>query len=205
MKRQSHCITLIYRLVAIIGVIKLVESSFLVDEVNINKKNELESLIDNNPEENIPDQSSSRIHTHSGKNCSFQNCPLLQGVCFEDQCVCSYGFKTFIVKNEPEIYCNYKQKSRMTAFFLEFFFPIGLGHLYAGKVTLGIIKCSLFCLFFLGLCGEIMCIRLNMNKFLLCSAFTLLADMCLWIVLQIVDLICYAFGFYLDGNGLPMI
>src|SRR5436309_3311942 len=80
------------------------------------------------------------MQSQPGKTCSFDNCPLFKGVCYEEICICTYGYITYIQENTPQIYCNYAQKSRMTAFFLEFFFPFGAGHLYAGKTVLATIK-----------------------------------------------------------------
>jgi hypothetical protein len=184
----------------VIFILNKVESSFLDKQGNqakstnlIEKEKEIISFIDSSLDNKIKNK------------CNYENCPLLQGVCYEDNCLCSYGFKTYMKTNDPVIYCNYKQRSRMTAFFLEFFFPIGLGHLYAGKITLALIKFGLFIGFFIGLCGELMCIKLNFEKLVVCSAFTLLADMCLWISIQLVDLVCYALGYYSDGNGVQLI
>jgi hypothetical protein len=198
MKRGISWSKAVFIISSIIFLFNNVQSSFLEEEGN-------EGKYQNSKEKEIISLIDSPTDNKSHSKCNYQNCPLLQGVCYEDNCICAYGFKTFIKKNDPEIYCNYKQKSRMTAFFLEFFFPIGLGHLYAGKITLALIKFGLFILFFIGLCGELMCIKLNLGNLVLCSAFTLLVDMCLWVTFQFVDLICYALGYYSDGNGVPMI
>lgn len=144
-----------------------------------------------------------KLESHPGKTCNYSNCPLFQGVCYEEKCICGYGFTS--VESQPMIYCNYRQKKRMVAFFLEFFFPLGVGHLYAGKTIMAIIKFTMFIFFFCGLCGELCCISLNINKWQVCSAFVILIDLALWFGLQIVDVVCYAFGFYNDGNGVKMI
>lgn len=158
--------------------------------------------ISNNPVIQI---NASDIKSEPGKRCNYQNCPLYQGVCVDDTCICSYDYTTFKYENEPLIYCNYKQKSKFTAFFLEFFFPVGAGHLYAGKTLLAVIKFSLFLIFFCGMCSELCSLGMQMNKLVICSAFVILVDMFIWIILQFIDIICYAFGIYKDGNGVAMI
>ena len=140
-----------------------------------------------------------------GKNCTVSNCPRGQGICLEDRCLCSYGFLTYNSPDHQHIYCNYKQKSRLMAFFLEFFFPIGIGHAYAGKIYLAIFKFSLFFILICGTCGEVCCLGFEHNKIIVCSAIFIVFTLLLWIALSFFDLFAYAFGFYLDGNGLPMI
>ena len=51
------------------------------------------------------------VKSHPNVKCTYENCHLYQGVCYEDKCICAYGFTTFN-KNplDPSIYCNYKQK-----------------------------------------------------------------------------------------------
>ena len=207
MKKNSNCI--LFAIINLIMIIKIwskdIESNIKfiddsLEKTNIN--NYTKDEIENNPNVQI---NPSEVRSHASKACNYRNCPPNQGVCYEGECICAYGFTTLDIEEEPLKYCNYKQKSRMTAFFLEFFFPIGLGHIYAAKYLLALIKFSLFFLFFCGVCGEICCMNLNMDKLMFCSAFTLLADMCFWLTFQLVDLICYAFGFYKDGNGVPML
>lgn len=201
MKSGIHWSKTLFIISNVILILHKVESSFL------DKQGNQEKFI-NTTEKEIEVISHIRSSVNNNKTqniCNYENCPLLQGVCYQDNCLCSYGFKTFLKINDPEIYCNYKQKSRMTAFFLEFFFPIGLGHVYAGKFSFALIKFGLFIGFFIGLCGELICIKLNFEKLVVCSAFTLLGDMCLWITFQIVDLVCYSLGYYSDGNGVQLI
>lgn len=139
-------------------------------------------------------------------SCNVEICPPMQGVCYEDKCICAYGFKTVAPQeDEPLIKCNYRQKSHMVAFFLEFFFPVGIGHLYAEKITLTLVKFSIFAVFFVGACGQLCCLNLKINKWIIFTSMLLLFDLVLWIALQIVDIICYVLNYYLDGNGIRMI
>jgi len=142
----------------------------------------------------------------SGKNCTISNCPPGQGICVEDMCLCAYGYTSHnLTQNHPQIYCNYRQKSRLMAFFLEFFFPIGIGHAYAGKTYLAFFKFSLVIILICGTCGELCCIGLDLQKGMICSAISVLFVLLLWIGLSFFDLFAYAFGYYSDGNGVQMI
>lgn len=142
----------------------------------------------------------------STNNCTISNCPPGRGICVEDKCLCAYGYVTFNKsENHAQIFCNYKQKSRLTAFFLEFFFPIGIGHAYAGKVYLAIIKFSLFLILVCGTCGELCCIGIENNKGVICSAILILFVLLFWLAMCFFDLFAYAFGYYTDGNGILMI
>jgi hypothetical protein len=172
-------------------------------ESNLGFYNFTQNDISNDPDIEI---NPNDVKSHPNVKCTYENCPLYQGVCYEDKCICAYGFTTFN-KNplEPSIYCNYKQKYKLVAFFLEFFFPVGAGHIYAEKYLHALVKFILFIIFFCAMCGEIFCLNLKMEKMLICSAFTIFADMCLWIVLQFVDILCYGLGIYSDGNSMPMI
>jgi hypothetical protein len=88
--------------------------------------------------------------------CSPSNCPPLQGICEKNVCICSKNFKT--VNNQYiksyGINCNYQIKYKLIAFLLELFFPIGVGHIYAEKTNMAILKFTLFVIFILSFCGE---------------------------------------------------
>ena len=144
-----------------------------------------------------------KIHSIS---CSPQNCPPLQGICYKNQCVCSKDFVTVnnqYIKNYG-ISCNYQTKNRFIAFLLEFFFPFGVGHLYAEKKYLAIIKFSFFLIFLFGYCGQLCCLQKPINKGIIFVSVIFLLDLLLWILMQIFDIICYALGYYYDGNGVIM-
>ena len=50
------------------------------------------------------------------QQCIFdKNCPVNQGLCVSDICVCSEGYQTLLSQNTPldqQIYCNYKKISQ---------------------------------------------------------------------------------------------
>ncbi len=85
-------------------------------------------------------------NAHTESNCTLSNCGPRNGFCIDEHtCQCHVGYANFkpvtrTYAQEPERYCTYEQGSQLVAFLLEFFFPIGVGHLYAGRIVNGIIK-----------------------------------------------------------------
>ena len=120
-----------------------------------------------------------------------QNCPNRQGFCIQNECICLYGFQTFLENQNPTnpIYCNYQQKNRLPTLVLEFLFP-PIGLFYLGRVIHAIIK--LILLVTASIC------------FFLKTPFSLLFGLLL-ILLQIVDLFRILFGYICDGNGVPIL
>jgi hypothetical protein len=137
--------------------------------------------------------------------CSYENCPFSQGLCYENKCLCAYGFKTLASNSEPQIFCNYHQKSKMTAFLLEFFFPFGVGHYYAGRIYFAIAKLVFFIILFCNFCGELICMNLRLYKLFMCSTMFAIAFSCIWLIFQSIDLLCYLTGLYNDGYGISLI
>ena len=120
-----------------------------------------------------------------------QNCPNGQGFCYQNECICIYGFMTFNPPQSPEIpiYCNYRQKNRIIPLILEFTFP-PTGLLYLRKIKHAFIKFILFIMIFI-----FRSLR---------SAFALIFAL-LFFLLQIVDLFTIAVGSMKDGNGIPLL
>ena len=141
--------------------------------------------------------------------CDAVNCPPLRGLCNNGECVCESGFATVNnkqIKNNG-IFCNYILKSRYIAFILEFFFPFGAGHFYSGKTILAGIKLGLLVLLIVSFLTLLCCISKNRNDTnagsIILSIIIFLSLLSL-IIMQIFDLIAYAFGLYSDGNGVEM-
>lgn len=70
-------------------------------------------------------------------------------------CQCYMGYSSYDIEvqhiNERNIYCCYKKKSQLTAFYLELFIGFGIGHFYIDNVHFGLIKLFsqiLLCLIF---------------------------------------------------------
>ena len=105
------------------------------------------------------------------------------------------------------IFCNYTLKSRYIAFVLEFFFPIGAGHFYAGKTILAGIKLGFFVLIvlsFIFMCCLLAKNRNDTNAGSIILTIIIILSLVGLILMQIFDLIGYAAGIYSDGNGVEM-
>ena len=80
------------------------------------------------------------------QQCIFgKNCPVNQGLCVTDICVCGEGYQTMLDKSTPidqQIFCNYKKISQYTPLVTEIFLP-SLGHFIVGNYWLGLIKITL--------------------------------------------------------------
>ena len=141
--------------------------------------------------------------------CNASNCPPLRGLCSDNICVCEEGFTTINnkrIKNNG-IFCNYRLKSRYIAFILEFFFPFGAGHFYSGKTILASIKLGLFVLLVISFFVILCCRSKNRNESNISSViFTIVIILCLLsiVLMEIFDLIGYAAGIYVDGNGVEL-
>ena len=141
--------------------------------------------------------------------CNPANCPPLRGLCSNNLCVCQEGFVTVnnnYVKNNG-IFCNYILKSRFIAFILEFFFPFGVGHFYAGKKILATIKLGIFVtliISFIALLCFISKYRLVTNAGSIVLTVVIILCILILIIMQIFDLIAYGFGLYSDGNGVDL-
>ena len=141
--------------------------------------------------------------------CNTGNCPPLRGLCSNNICVCQEGFVTVnnnYIKNNG-IFCNYILKSRYIAFILEFFFPFGAGHFYAGKTIFASIKLGIFVTliicFFIWLCF-ISKNGTETNAGSITLALIVFLSIIILILMQIFDLIAFAFGLYSDGNGVAL-
>ena len=132
--------------------------------------------------------------------CNKYTCPKSRGVCNEDnECVCIKGYDTIDDLSRGDFYCNYKKKSKLMAFLLEFVLGFGSGLFYMGHTTLGTIKMiytSLTCLMF--------CQYHSIRKITELKSFAVPLERILlvgWAAWQIIDGLLIAFGFYKDGNG----
>ena len=139
------------------------------------------------------------------------NCPNGKGKCVNNQCVCFsdyYSLNYQIYKNDT-IFCEYRKMSRFGPLILEFFLPC-VGHFYAGKMRLFILKFLIVFFPVICYCCGLTTIGQNPDGtqrgisnitwiFLIIFVITLV----ILPFFHICDLICYAFAFYYDGNGVP--
>ena len=132
--------------------------------------------------------------------CNKYTCPKNRGVCNEkNECVCIPGYDTVDDLSKGDFYCNYRKKSKLITFLLEFVLGFGSGHFYMGNLFLATIKmiytsftCLLFCQY-----NNIKVIPEYKRFAVPLEKITLLG----WIIWQIIDGFLIYFGVYKDGNG----
>ena len=173
-----------------------------------------------------------------------ENCPIGQGYCQANNCICLNNYWSIInrANSSPIIYCNYKKYNRFLILIFEFIIPC-LGHFIAGKYYFFTIKFLLllipFIIFIYGYLNfknesstdknnivvyqptrddeneinysnsidEQLHIanreKVNINKST--SILNFLAFLCLilFLIMHVIDIICYLFSLYYDGNGAP--
>ena len=141
------------------------------------------------------------------------NCPKGKGLCKNNMCICFNEFYSlnFEINKNDTIFCEYQRMSRFAPLILEFFIPT-IGHLYAGKMRFFIAK--LIIILFPVICYGCGLTKTGQNPdgtqrniSTITWVFLILFIVSIIILpfFHICDLICYAFGFYYDGNGVPFI
>ncbi len=161
-----------------------------------------------------------------------KNCPVNQGMCVSNICVCNEGYHTLLDKSTPadlHIYCNYKKISQYIPIVTEIFLP-SLGHFLVGNYWLGILKLSLiltyllssYCFFRkvifpppliiqllvrIGFPIDYRHIRLGSRPDVPINLFKKIFQVSdiLISLMYFVDLFFYKFGVYTDGNGVPFV
>ena len=135
------------------------------------------------------------------------------GTCTTDgsSCICDSGHITF--ESDGSVQCNYKQKSSLAAFLLQFFLGVegGAGYFYLGKTVLGVGQLLLFWLGLIPVC-LIMCGVMGSSASgsdgvaACCGCLGVLYTIC-WVcgtlAWQIYALVQIGTGNELDGNGAP--
>ena len=169
------------------------------------------------------------------QQCIFgKNCPVYQGMCVSDICVCNEGYHTLLDKSTPAnliIFCNYKKISQYTPIVTEIFLP-SLGHFIVGNYWLGILKISLILAYllssyylykkvslpslfialfekigitiFLGIPVGRLRTRRDLERKKLAKIIFKVSST-LISLMYFVDLFFYKFGVYTDGNGVPFV
>ena len=142
-----------------------------------------------------------------------QNCPNERGKCINNECSCYneyYSFNYEISKND-KIFCEYRKMSRFGPLILEFFLP-AIGHLYAGKIRFFISKLIIILFPLICYCCGLTNIdqntdgsQRNISNITWIFLIIFIISIIVLPFFHINDLICYSFGFYYDGNGVPFI
>jgi len=142
-------------------------------------------------------------------NCSKANCRF-PSKCSPDKkaCMCDYQYAEFHLETDTNYektkHCSYKRKSQNIYFILEFLLNCGVGHFYAnnfliaavkGTIVLSCFLLTIFSLLFIYFSkGSIYNSKFSLGLFLACIA-----------TIWIIDTSFIGFGFYSDGNGVPLI
>jgi len=151
--------------------------------------------------------------------CSESNCNL-PNTCIDDKtCKCAIEFAEYELnrpreENEaPAIleddlpYCNYKKRSKLIYFMMEFFFAFGFGHFYAKNIKMGILKLLLIFLPCLIIFLAVFYLIESSRKseqilgLMFVFIFIITCSFCVW---WLVDIVMISFGHYTDGNGVPL-
>ena len=140
--------------------------------------------------------------------CTKDSCS--NGKCVDGDCICFEGYasnisklKTYKKKSQV-VFCEYKLKEHIVAFLLETFFVIGIGHLYSGRMTHGIVKMLCILLFIVLdviiknlMGGKSLKARNGYYSFSLALYFSI-------IIYQLFDIVMLGLNRYSDGNGMPL-
>lgn len=111
-----------------------------------------------------------------------------------NKCTCKDTHTSYDLLNYKQL-CSYKKYSKMTALFLEFFFPIGIGHFYCKRIVYGCIK---FMITMTILALSYFKIKTD-NKIVIIQFF-----LAVFSIMYLFDFIGFTTKLYRDGNGIKM-
>jgi hypothetical protein len=194
-------IFLISKFITIIFLIQTTKEEQNLKKEIVNDIKEI-SKVNNNKEKLVKNSQNSDL---LAGDCNFNTCPLGKGTCFEGNCICDIGYTTL---PNDKISCEYEQRDHSVAFFLEFFFPLGAGHFYAEQMLYGLVKSVLFILLCLFWCGDICNLRIRFtlnSKWDKIHMGSVLVNFIAFTLMHLIDLICFGFNIYKDGNGIDLI
>jgi TM2 domain-containing membrane protein YozV len=151
------------------------------------------------------------VNVTTSSGCNFLNCGAPYGRCTDkNTCECNEGYVNapYLTKTKFE-YCRYKQKIQAVELILEFLFICGIGHFYAMRTMMGILK------LIYGMVTYVVIQllydeseenvasynRSNKKGFLHFVGYFIL---CSFIFIHFYDLIMMAFNKYPDGYGMPL-
>ena len=136
--------------------------------------------------------------------CNSQSCRLPFAYCRTPTiCHCTKGYANYQesrTSSQFTLPCTYVQKKQLIAFALEFFFPLGVGHFYAKRITNGVLK-----LFFIILTPcLLLCVNISgKNGGVGTAALSTFYSVCTF-AWFITDLILFGMNNYNDGNDVPL-
>ena len=135
--------------------------------------------------------------------CNQYTCSPSNGKCGRDnECICAYGYITVTDEKFGNFHCNYKMKSQVKAFLLEFLIGFGIGHFYIGNITIALTK-----LLYSSLTCYIICQLPSfekINSVKKCAYYFQLILGLGWAAWQITDSVLIAMNRYKDENGVSL-
>ena len=135
--------------------------------------------------------------------CNQYTCSPANGKCRRDnECICAFGYTTIDDVSFGDFKCNYKQKSQVKAFLLEFLIGFGIGHFYIGNVTLALVKLLYSSFTCFVICQLPSFAKIQSTK--RCAYYIQLIFGLGWVMWQIVDSLMIVMNYYKDSNGIEM-
>lgn len=135
--------------------------------------------------------------------CNQYTCSPANGKCGRDnECICAFGYTTIDDDSFGDFKCNYKQKSQVKAFLLEFLIGFGIGHFYIGNVTLALAKLLYSSFTCFVICQLPSFAKIKSTK--RCAYYIQLIFGLGWVMWQIVDSIMIVMNYYKDNNGMKL-
>lgn len=141
---------------------------------------------------------------HNNHICDHEsNC--LNGVCLSNLiCKCNKNFVN-LINYKSEGYCTHKLKKQYIAFFLEFFFILGFGHLYIGNILYFVIKITVFVLFVLCSLSAKFCFiykSLEIKRYVYLLTYIVNYILFVW---HVADITLFGLNMYKDNKGYKLI
>jgi hypothetical protein len=153
------------------------------------------------------------IYCENVTKCNSKTCDERGGICIGDYiCECKEDYTTLQSAVNFK-FCNYQKKSKLYTALIEFFFGFGIGHFYAERKVNGYFKMIMFfflcyfscCAVALGVKIQGDQIRDNQNNTIVKFFFFIyLCILCIMGIWQVFDVFMIGFGFYNDGNDIPL-
>lgn len=131
-------------------------------------------------------------------DCNDKDCPFPNKCSWDrKQCFCQKGYANYPLMTKEKQYCQYKQSPQLLSFLLELVLNMGIGHMFAGRTEIGIIKLLFYLVPFF-------CCSLFLKKEGTAYVCWGCCHCCFVIVWWIIDAINFGLNFYRDGNGVPL-
>lgn len=162
--------------------------------------------------------SCSILNLKSNETFCYTICDEIGGTCYEDEnkknqiCQCKDDYTTLPEEKNHKL-CNYAKKSKILFTVLELFIGFGIGHLYADRKVNGSLKLIIYLILCcISCCAVGLGIKYEQQrsqdgpeshavKFFFFIYAIILNIILTW---QLFDFLMIMFGFYDDGNNIPL-